>query len=147
MRHKIGPSDKRVRPANIPPRFTPPAQLYPSPGLRRHLPRFQSFWDSFMWDSLQLKRDKAWALHTYDMESKSGRERGWKRQRRGEKREEQRERDRRRWRGQERENEKGGKQKARGSWGRDGWKVWAEWVMRCRLHTRYIHSFSLSHSW
>lgn len=83
MRHKIGPSDKRVRPANIPPRFTPPAQLYPSPGLRRHLPRFQSFWDSFMWDSLQLKRDKAWALHTYDMESKSGRERGWKRQRRG----------------------------------------------------------------
>lgn len=100
MRHKISPSDKRVRPANIPPRFTPPSQLYPSPGLRRHLPRSQSFWDSFMWDSLQLKRDKTWALHTYDMESKSGRKRGWKRQRRGGKK-----------RGTERETGGGGEDK------------------------------------
>lgn len=31
---------------------------------------FQRFCNSFKWDSLQLERDKAWALHTYDIKSK-----------------------------------------------------------------------------
>lgn len=45
--------------------------LYPFLAASRHLPRFQSLWNSFKWDSLQLKKDKAWALHKYDRESKT----------------------------------------------------------------------------